>query len=564
MRKILIITFFALGILSHVGAQEVELGSFYVYFNDSGKSYTEVSKIRSATSGSRRVKSAALFPAENTNTMRAKGEEPKIRMKDYVYSMRYKDLLHNCYKVYYKGITTEAENDSIYNVLLSMPGVEKVERIYSKNILSYSAPETNMPNDPLLNLGKVDGYWHLHQIGFDKIYGKYQGNPEIKVGIIDNAIWGEHPDLQIKPENQYFAYIDETGSSAPPETLDQNEICESLGTSTCPISEWSHGTHCAGLVGAITNNAEGVASFASGVTLLTARAAINEPNNMRLGFESVLWALDRGANVLSLSWGNGNDVEAERQIIEEAVRNGVVVVAASGNSSVDSKTYPAAYEGVISVASVDSDNSRSSFSNYGKWVTIATPGGFKRADDGSYDPNDNIILSTTFSLSQDYRLHGLNEIDGLYYDGKVGTSMATPLTASVVALMLSVNPDLTPADIKQILQTTATKVDALGISENSGVINAAAAVETVAATVGTDMATVRTIGCYPNPVKDILTIAAEAQIERFELYNLSGQCVASFAQPDAAEFDLSALAEGVYLGKVVTEDGEFFSKIIKR
>lgn len=534
-----------------MNAQDAVLGSFYVKFEEPSCQFSQMRAKGQNVAGSRRVDSRMLLPVDKNKALQA------YAPAKYAYSMHVGEALDNCFRMDFENVADEAQNDALYRLLVERFGKENVEKVPQAVIME--AESGNMPNDPLLHLDVLTGGWHLNAIGFGKIYGKYSGNPDIKVAVVDNAVWGGHPDLQIKPENQYFAYIEEEGNSAPPSNISQTEQGESMYGNMGAL--WSHGTHCAGLVAAISNNNEGVASFASGVTLMGARGADNNPDSMSRSYECILWALDKGARVLSLSWGSYMPSEVEREIIENAVKDGVVVVAAAGNEDQDLPLYPASYEGVISVGSVDSDFQRSDFSNYGDWVKIYAPGGYLKNEEGEITNTSDMILSTTYCISQQYHLDGLTEVDGLFYDGKVGTSMATPLLASVVSLMLSVDPSLTPAEVTEILQSTATKVDGLPVDPASGVVNAAAAVEAVAqASVGVVPAV--TLSVYPNPAADWAVVSCSEPIEQMRVMDLNGRlCNVNI---DGQKVDVSHLIPGIYFIQIETISGVKTEKLVKR
>lgn len=510
-------------------------GSYYVRFKGKDKSYPALKAARKISVDSRVVESGLLLRELPEKSL------PNCKLRNKAFSLHVGNALENCYQVSFEGIENEEQDDSVFAALRSLPGVESVERATTMEIMDTG---NNLPNDPLLHLNKITGGWHLSHVGFEKIYGKYHGSPDVRVAIIDNAVWGEHPDLQIKPENQYFAYIEETGNSAPPSSVSQDYQCDKMYG--CESAEWSHGTHCAGLVGALTDNNEGIASFASGVTLLAARSSDTEPRKMNRAMECLLWAVDNGADILSLSWGSANPNQTEMEIIKNVLKQGVVIIAAAGNNSNDVKVYPAAVDGVISVASVDSDNKISGFSTYGDWVDIAAPGGYLKDAEGNITPTSDMILSTTYSVSQQYHLDGLNEIDGLYYDGKVGTSMATPLVSSVVALMLSVNPSLTSAEILNILKTTSTKVDGLPVSSGGGVIDAAAAVEKAAETSGISSKTVSSHKSVRADVTNgVLTIRGAEDASGVSVFDAQGKMV--YSGKNTEKINVSFLSKGVYV-----------------
>lgn len=518
-------------------------GSFYVKFKDGVNDFAKV-ETRSAGAASRRVPNECLF-----------GKSTKAFSEDlsgYALSLHIGDAMQNYYKIEFENVE---DNDVLFEKLQHHPDIEYVERVYSSTI-----DNVEQPNDEFFTLeGDANGHWHLDQIGYREVYGKYSGNPEIKVAVIDNAVWGEHPDLQIPKKNQYFAYIDEEGSSAPPSNVSQFDIYSTGNNS--PVT-WSHGTHCAGIIAAKTDNGEGVASVASGVTLLAARAADLVGSGVSKGTECILWAVDRGAKVISLSWGNYYYSQIEENMFRQLADDGIIVVAASGNENVSELSYPAAYDGVISVASVDSDNRRSSFSNYGEWVDIAAPGGCLLDENGQ--ETNTCILSTTYSISYVYNNNPY--LNGKFYDGKAGTSMATPLTASVVALMVSLNPDLGADDVLEILKETSVKVshEDLPISPESGVVNVAAAMEKVAQTVGIDNneKNISEIEIMRNG--DLLNIASHSIIDSLELYNLSGTLVKSL-ELNTSEYslNLSDLTDSFYILKVTSGGRTRCVKVIR-
>lgn len=354
--------------------------------------------------------------------------------------------------------------ESLISQLENDPRVELVERVpldhpcvvlpssvhspLSPQLAEAGAKEGDIPDDPFYGQAEGLNYsWNLDMVGYKEIYGKYQASPDVKVAVVDGAIWGEHEDLGIAPGNM-FDVANLTPSSAPPSYVDQQE--EGTPTSLSLAILWSHGTHCAGTLAAKTNNGKGIASIGSGVTLLAARTAKDNPDALTNNIDGVQWAIAMGAKVLSLSYTTYTFSETQKEIYESAVRNGVIIIAAAGNSSYDTPTYPASYEGVISVGSLDSDGSRSSFSNYGDWVDVWAPGGYVKENGQILE--DNQILSTTFGVTNFYG--NRDELKGKYYDAMSGTSMATPLVASMVCLARSYYPEMTAAEAEAALRNS--------------------------------------------------------------------------------------------------------------
>lgn len=346
-----------------------------------------------------------------------------------------------------------------------------------------------VPNDPYYS---TSGYnWHLAMIKAPAAWDIQQGVATVKVGVVDNAIWSEHPDLGISATNQCNASVSPAttgvGKSSPPTSVVQTTTCtETQITSAggCPSYEWSHGTHCAGLIGAKLNNGIGVASIGGGVTIVAARAADDAGNmyttNITRGCN---FCVGQSVKVLSLSLGGNDSSPTEQTQFTTYYNNGITIVAAAGNEGDGNNAvnYPAGYTNVISVASVNSNKKLSSFSQYGSWVDIACPGGFTIVSGQEYIPN---ILSTTYCTAQLLRIYGVNTFNGTNYDGMQGTSMACPMVAGLCGLLLSKNPTATPAQIENCLKTTSQTlaVGSNAIMTGSGIVDAQAALNCIGGT----------------------------------------------------------------------------------
>ncbi|MCM1530852.1 MAG: S8 family serine peptidase [Bacteroides sp.] len=376
--------------------------------------------------------------------------------------------------------------NKVIRMLESDPNVELVERVPIFKLLA-AEPAQSVPNDPFYT-SEVDGkdlLWYLKMINAEGAWALQKGDSNIKVAVVDGAVWGEHPDLKIPSKYQYNACTMTVGSSAPVSSVNQDAQCTTLyppasGGDPCPVYTWSHGTHCAGVVGAINDNEIGMASLASGVTLLGVRATTAQwPGSVVAGYEGIRWAAqDAGAKVISCSWGStsgGSDVG--NSILKECYDKGITIVAAAGNDNISDKGEPASSIYVITVGSVDENKAKSSFSNYGNWVDILAPGGSALPAHGGVG-----VVSTTFCKSQSLRLYSnVTALNDEYYDEMSGTSMATPLVASLCALMLSKDSTLTPAQIKDILQNTSHPINGR-FTPLAGIIDAEAAIKAISTT----------------------------------------------------------------------------------
>ncbi|GEM_PF-4877718 len=403
----------------------------------------------------------------------------RYAIKEYAQSMRLADCeyLDDVYRIEFDSIRLI---DQLMEDLKADSRIELVERVplHTVPVVKDNDPingyliqnsnaerDADAPND--FFWGVVDGVqtsWFWDVIGFDDVYGKYYGSPDIKVAIVDNAVWEGHEDLHFEYDNLFDLNWGIEGSAAPPRQSSQDPY------------GWSHGTHCAGVVGALTENELGVASLASGVTLMGVKTAENSSLALERTVGGVIWAVENGAKVVNMSFGSSIWSQIEKDIFESFVQEGIILIAAAGNNAQNIDFYPAQYNGVISVASVNSDLKKSDFSNYGQWVDIAAPGGYYVDENGKVDTNSQ-ILSTTFCTNQ--TLSGKPAFAGKYYDMMAGTSMAAPVVTSLASLIVSYYPDINAYQLLEVLQKSSTKVNQndLSINRNSGVVNAPAAMK---------------------------------------------------------------------------------------
>jgi serine protease len=234
-------------------------------------------------------------------------------------------------------------------------------------------------------------------------------------------------------------------------------------------SSW-HGTHVAGTIAAKANNGLGIAGIAYNAKIVPARVLGRCGGYTSDIADAMVWASGgtvtgvpanaNKARVLNLSLGGTGACDTTTQnAINSARSRGAVVVVAAGNSNTNAiNSNPANCAGVITVAATNRAGGKASYSNYGTNVTIAAPGG-----DNGAGILSTLNAGTTTPASDNYA----------YY---MGTSMATPHVAGVVALMLSANPNLTPDDVAAKLKSTARAFPAACSGCGAGIVNAAAAV----------------------------------------------------------------------------------------
>lgn len=199
--------------------------------------------------------------------------------------------------------------------------------------------------------------------------------------------------------------------------------------------DYDHGTHVAGLIAARSFNAEGISGISlNSVKIMSLKGfKSNAPSTIADLLETIYYAVDNGANVINASWGTQKSPEAaEVSAVNYAVQNGVVIVAAAGNDTVPASWFvPAGIKNVVTVASVNSADQLSTFSNYGSSVDFVSPGG-----DGAERLGEDLV-----SL-------GL----GSNYIELRGTSMAAPLVAGLIGTLMSQSSSLTAFQAVYILK----------------------------------------------------------------------------------------------------------------
>ncbi|MFN3343468.1 MAG: S8 family serine peptidase [Flavobacteriales bacterium] len=339
--------------------------------------------------------------------------------------------------------------DVIMNKIKQSGMVEYAERVpLLKHFLT--------PNDPSFSSSTQ---WGLFQINAQQAWNISTGSPTVVVAIVDDAIQTNHPDLTavIYTNNGEIAGdgIDNDGNGY---IDDRNgfDVADNDNNPNPPTNAFDHGTHVAGIAGARSNNAVGVASIGYNIRLLPVKAT-NSSSSVTHGYDGGVYSVNAGAKIINMSWGGTGSSTTASNIINWASNQGVVLVAAAGNDNDNVLHYPAAYTPCIAVASTTTGDVRSSFSCFGTWVDVAAPG--------------SSIYSTTVGSSYGY---------------KQGTSMASPMVAGLAGLIKSVNPSMTATDIRNCILNTAVNINAANPSYvgqlGSGRIDAFAAVNCAAAT----------------------------------------------------------------------------------
>lgn len=307
-------------------------------------------------------------------------------------------------------------------------------------------------NEPLYNNLTAGQQWHYELLNAPTAWQlASDGGAGVTVAVMDTGLYGApgswHSELnpnvvQPLPENTDFVSEAFDNDGVPGRDNNPSDPGNSVGTSVY------HGTHVAGTVAAAVNGAGG-AGIAYGTSLLPVRILGEGGTGSSADLLAALnWVSGRSdgaaprADIVNLSLGGLPYQEELLRAINDGIDQGILYVAAAGNSASTSPSYPAAYETVFSVSAVDGAGALASYSNSGSWIDLAAPGG-DASRDGNADGRSDLISSTSASV--------INGTLQETYIGLQGTSMAAPHVSAVFALMKSLNPALKHDDMNRLL-----------------------------------------------------------------------------------------------------------------
>lgn len=379
----------------------------------------------------------------------------------------------------FSNLKNNAERNLALMYVGYVPATTDIEllasRLNQSELIEYAEPnyfvELNaIPNDPLYSQLQ-----HLPQVKAPQAWDVSQGDTSVIIAILDTGVDWDHPDLAGAiwrnyneiPDNGIDddgnGFIDDirgwdfvTGVSSNAYAGEDGDIPDND-----PMDFDGHGTHVAGIAAGITNNGIGIASLVWKAKIMPIRIGYHTIDGNGLG--TLLWmaqgfvyAGDNGAHAANLSFGTG-DGSFVNDAAKYAFQQGVVVCNSAGNGNNESVGALGATPFALSVASVNEYDIKASYSTYGKEVDVSAPGGDALG-----------ILSTIVNPSP---LYGNN-----LYVRFSGTSMASPLVASLAGLIKAKNPTWNAAQIT--FQIVGTADDIYNLNPNyigklgSGRINA--------------------------------------------------------------------------------------------
>lgn len=300
------------------------------------------------------------------------------------------------------------------------------------------------PEQPfLINDPKYEtAQWYLQRINASRAWslsyaddGFAAALTTVQVAIVDSGIDVNHPEFRGRLMTGY----------------------NYLAPGAAPIDDYGHGTHVAGLIGAVANNAVGIAGVAPKVRI-DARKVLNSQGSGTISnvSKAIREAADAGAEIINLSLESSAPNPTMEAAVQYAASKGVLLVAAAGNFYPSPVSWPAAYAEVIAVAATTYNDKHASYSNAGPQVEIAAPGGERGLSILSTWPGGVKCRDNSTVLPQSD------------YCTSEGTSMAAAIVSGAAALIKSIRPAYSADQIRQLLRTSATPLSESATLVGSG------------------------------------------------------------------------------------------------
>ena len=483
-----------------------------------------------------------------------------------------------------RGLLTDLERQGL---------VSSVHSLWSANALYFSATESVIASLSTRNdieyVGPITRYSlipevetprtasasreitpNITQVNAEQVWALGYTGAGVVVAVVDSGVNYDHLDLA--------DHLWDGGAEFPHHGYDI------VNGDDDPMDDKGHGTHVAGIVcGDGTSGSQtGVAPDATLMCVKTTAAdGFGGAVNIAGGME---WAVEHGCDLINLSQGMAGAGIADKEIFRRTctaiLDAGIVALVCAGNEGnaflqmaypipnnvrvpascpppyldPDQMANPGALSCVVAVGAVNYNDAAADFTSQGPVTWQDTEFG-----DYAYNPGIGLIRPDVSAPGVSIKSLDYNNTSG--YTTMDGTSQATPCVAGIVALMLQKNPELTPAQICQILEETSVKLTSTK-SNITGVgrVDALAAVNAVPAWDGVTENTLN-VSIYPNPSRDVVTIEVEG-LRQVKVYSVDGRLVKTISV-SGSSCQIESLDRGVYLLRIETRKGTAVRKIVK-
>ena len=307
------------------------------------------------------------------------------------------------------------------------------------------------PNDNLYRL-----QWHLKTINAERMWDIQKGDPSVAVAVLDTGVaYEDFGKFRKAPDFGGTVFL--TGFNVFTHDAHAND-------------DNFHGTHVASIIAEATDNGSGAAGIAFRTAIMPVKVldsdGFGSNSGIAEGIDYVTNFRQGGVNpvkVINLSLGGGTRSQTLKSAIDRAVAAGITIVASAGNDNTSPVDYPAAFENVIAVGSVDGRKVKAPYSSFGADLDLMAPGGDLRRDDNGDGRPDGILQQTfdpTTAATQ-------GRYDDFAYFFVVGTSQAAPQVSALAAL-LAKQGVTDPLAIQAIMQKTAEDLGAPGRDDQFG------------------------------------------------------------------------------------------------
>jgi len=319
-----------------------------------------------------------------------------------------------------------------YLVLASQKNLNKIYlECVSSSLVVYLEPNSYEKGSYIPNDNQYDQQWNIPSVQLDLAWNFTMGSHSTKIAIIDSGVNYNHEDLIGNYLNIGYDWVNNDPS---------------------PMDDHGHGTDVTGVISATINNLKGI-SGASNVAYFAEKVLdANNLGSISDVASGINHAILQGADILLLSWGTYTYSTFLFDSIQAAIDVGITVVSAIGNDGIETRMYPAAFEGVICVGGSTPSDQRASFSNYGEWLDVLAPA-------------ENILTTTKEGI----------------YSYESGTSLAAPLVAGIISLLIDTKPTLSNTEILSIITSTCTDLGTIGFDKYHGYgkVNAYTAIRSI-------------------------------------------------------------------------------------